>query len=96
MQHPFTISEDAVSEAITHISAVKALMRTTDVGMLPPDMQKALSSFSFGSNGFILPPVMSDQILSCVADQTDVTGLMGQVTIAGGSIKFLVRSGQHR
>jgi hypothetical protein len=57
-QHPFVASEDQIAEAKTHIDAIRALMHTTDIGSLPDIQRKALSAFSFGSNGFILPPTM--------------------------------------
>ncbi|OSI33030.1 hypothetical protein [Bradyrhizobium canariense] len=92
-QLPFVPSEDAINEAKNHIDAIKALMRSADVGRLPDFQRKALSSFSFGSNGFILPVEMSARILSCLTDVTDITSLMDNVTISGSSIKFLVDQG---
>jgi len=92
-QHPFVASEDQIAEAKTHIDAIRALMHTTDIGSLPDLQRKALSSFSFGSNGFILPPTMSDRILSCLVDQTDVTSLFDNLQISGASVKFLVDKG---
>ncbi|WP_338830238.1 phage major capsid protein [Bradyrhizobium sp. 27S5] len=93
VQHPFVASEDQIAEATTHIEAIKALMHSADVGRLPEAMRKALSSFSFGSNGFILPVELSDRILSCVVSPTDITSLFDSVTISGSSIKFLVDRG---
>ncbi|UGY16730.1 phage major capsid protein [Bradyrhizobium septentrionale] len=93
VQHPFVASEDQIAEATTHIEALKALMHSADVGRLPEAMRKALSSFSFGSNGFILPVELSDRILSCVVSPTDITSLFDNVTISGSSIKFLVDRG---
>jgi HK97 family phage major capsid protein len=92
-QHPFVASEDAITEAKTHIEAIKALMHSADVGRLPEAMRKALSSFSFGSNGFILPVELANRILSCVVSPTDITSLFDSVTISGSSIKFLVDRG---
>ncbi|MBR1172986.1 phage major capsid protein [Bradyrhizobium sp. KB893862 SZCCT0404] len=92
-QHPFAPSEDAITEAKAHIDAIRALMKTTDVARLPDTQRKALSAFSFGASGFVLPPEMSDRILSCTIDQTDVTALMGSATLAGNAIKFLVDKG---
>jgi hypothetical protein len=36
--------------------------------------RKALSAFSFGANQFILSPEMSNTVISCVFDETHVTG----------------------
>ena len=91
VQHPFSASEDQINEAMAHINAIKALMKTTDHSRLPDIQRKALSSFSFGSNGFLLPVEMRHaRILSCLTDVTDVTSLMDNVTVSGSSIKFLV------
>jgi len=57
---------------------------------LPLEFRKSLTAFSLGSNGFILAPQISDQVLSCLVDPTDVTGIMNNVQISGGSIKFLI------
>jgi DNA repair exonuclease SbcCD ATPase subunit len=55
-QYEFTAREDQIEEAKAHIQAVGQLMRTADVSRLPDFQRKALSSFSFGSNEFLLPP----------------------------------------
>jgi len=52
--------------------------------------KKSLTSFSFGSNQFVLLPQMSDRVLSCLVDPTDIAGLMGQATTSAGSLKFLI------
>jgi hypothetical protein len=39
---------------------------------------------------FVLAPQMSDRVLSCLGDPTDVAGLMGQASTSGGSLKFLI------
>ena len=89
-QHEFSASEDAISEAKAHISAIKAMMKVTDVSRLPDFQRKALSNFSFGANGFLLPVEMSDRILSYLTGPTDITALMDNVIVSGSSIKFLV------
>ena len=43
-----------------------------------------------GASGFILAPEMSDRILSCITDPTDVTGIMQNITISGPAIRFFV------
>jgi HK97 family phage major capsid protein len=89
-EHPFQPTEDQITEAITANKAVRALMHTTDVAMLSPEYRKSLSSFSMGASGFILPPEISNKILSCLVYPTDVSGLCGNLTVSGPSIKFLV------
>jgi HK97 family phage major capsid protein len=88
--HPFTPSEDQITEAQVAVEALRAVINSTDQSNLPIEFRKALTSFSFGSNGFILAPEMSSRILSCLVDQTDVAGIMANMTIAGPSVKFLI------
>jgi len=90
LDHPFAPTEDQITDGITAIKAMHALFKTTDLANLSDVHRKALSSFNVGTSGFILPPEMSDRILSCLEDVTDVTGLMNNLTISGPSIKFLV------
>src|SRR5262249_18360674 len=66
------------------------LMHSTSIDQLPLDQRKALSSFSFGSQGFMLAPEQSSEILSCLVDVTDITGLMRNISISSSSIKFFV------
>jgi hypothetical protein len=42
------------------------------------------------SSALILTPEMSNQVLSCIVDPSDLSGLVNQVTISAGSIKFLI------
>lgn len=88
--HPFAPTEEQIAEASIACKSMNALINSTDVTLLGVDQRKALSSFMFGSNGFILSPQMSSVILSCLVDQSDVTGLMQNLTISGPSVKFLI------
>ena len=88
--HPFTYTEDQVTEAGIAIKAMRALMHSTNITELPDDQRKALSAFNLGSTGFFLAPEMSATILSCIEDVTDLTGLMSNLSISGPSVKFLV------
>jgi hypothetical protein len=49
-----------------------------------------MSNFSFGTNSFIMPPALASQILSCIVDPTDLTGLVNVVQISAPSIKFMI------
>jgi len=88
--HPFTPSEEQISEASIAVKALSALMNTPDVTNLSADYRKALSAFNFGSNGFILAPEMSARVLSCLVDETDVAGIMANMTISGPSVRFMI------
>ena len=57
---------------------------------IPLGERKALSAFNLGSTGFMLAPEMSATILSCLEEPSDIAGLMANVPISAGSIKFLV------
>jgi len=89
-EHPFTFNEDKVKEAELAIAGLRNWMHSTHIDLVPPDQRKALSAFTFGSSGFILSPEMSNEILSCLIDVTDIAGLMRNITISGPSIKFMV------
>src|SRR5215831_21025870 len=67
-------------------------MHSTSIDQLRFDERKALSAFSFGSQGFILAPEMSNEILSCLTEITTIAGLVKNITISGPSIKFLTDS----
>jgi len=90
-EHPFTYTEDQIAEAELAIKGLRAMMHTTDYKtQLSPEYVKALSAFTFGSQGFIMAPEQSNEILSCLVDVTDITGLMRNMTISGPSIRFPV------
>lgn len=79
-----------IDEAIVARKALRSLIRHGDVKRLDHLEMKSLSSFNFGSNGFILAPEMSSRVLSCLTDETDIAGLMANMTISGPSVKFLI------
>lgn len=90
VEHPFEASEEEIAQAGVAVKALSALMHSTDIKYLPDEYRASLSAFNFGSNGFIMSPEMSSRVLSCLTDETDITGLMDSMTISGPSVKFLV------
>ena len=84
----YTPSSSEIDEALLHRKAMKALLRHGDTTRLDPTFQKSLSAFSFGTNGFLLAPEMSNQVLRCIVDPTDVSGLVNRVNISAPSIRF--------
>jgi HK97 family phage major capsid protein len=88
----YTPSSCEVDEAVLATKALRSLFRHGNVDRLDNLEKKSLTSFAFGSNQFVLPPQMSDRVLSCLVDPTDVSGLMGQETTARDSLKFLIDS----
>jgi len=55
-----------------------------------PAKARILSAFSFGTNQFMMAREMSNQVLRCLVDPTDLSGLVYHVTISAGSIRFLI------
>src|SRR5215471_16676511 len=83
-------SSSEVDEALLANKAMRSLFRHGNLDRLDNVQRKSLSSFAFGSNQYILAPQWSDRVLSCLADPTDVSGLMGQATTSVGSLKFFI------
>jgi HK97 family phage major capsid protein len=79
-----------IDEALIVRKALRNLFRHGDPMRLDPTERKSLTSFSFGINAFILAPEMSDTVLSCLVDPTDIAGVMNNVNISAPSIKFLI------
>jgi hypothetical protein len=83
-------SHDEIGDATTARKAIRNLFRRRDPNNLDPVERKSLSSFSLGSNQFILPSEQSDRVVSCLADPSDVAALMNRVQISAGSIRFMI------
>jgi HK97 family phage major capsid protein len=86
----YTPSYDEINEATLATKAQHELFRHGDVTRLSTECRKSLSSFSFGGNSFLLAPEMSREVISCVVDPTDLAGLMDQVSISAGSIRYQI------
>jgi hypothetical protein len=90
MVPPFEPTSEQMSEAVLAVKGIRGLLHTTSIDQLPFDQRKALSSFNMGASGFILPTEMSDRILSCITDPSDLAGVMGNISISGPAVRFLV------
>jgi HK97 family phage major capsid protein len=77
-----------IDDAVLARKAFRNYFRHGDVNRLDLVERKSLSSFAFGNVGWIVSPQMSNQVLSCLVDPTDLAGLVNHVPISGGSIKF--------
>lgn len=86
----YTPSSAEIDEALTARKGLLNLFRHGDANRLGPTERKSLSSFTFGTTSFILPPAMSNRVLSCIVDPTDISGLFDVVTISAPSIRFLL------
>lgn len=89
-QPAYEPSSEEIDDALTARKAMNNLLRHGNLDRLDNLEKKSLTSFSFGSNQYILPPQWSSQILTCLVDPSDVAGLMGQEQCSGGSLKFLI------
>ncbi len=78
-------SQSDIDEAITARKAFAAYCRTADFARLGDAQRKALSNFQFGG-GALVPPEISDRILSCLIDPGDLTGAVEQLMISAASI----------
>jgi HK97 family phage major capsid protein len=85
----YTPSSSEIDEALAARKALKSLFRNGEA-RLDHLQKKSLSSFSFGTNAFLLPPEMSTRVLSCLVSPTDVSGLADHVQISAGGVKFLI------
>jgi len=90
LEHPFEPSEDQIKAAIAYRKALTLAINSVDHNTLPEEVRKSLTAFAFGSNGFIMPPEMSNQVVSCIVDPTDLAGLMSSMNISSPSVKFLI------
>jgi HK97 family phage major capsid protein len=89
-EQPFCPSEAELEEAEHAVRGLRHLFKCTTIDQLPLIERKALTSFNMGASGFVLVPEMSARILSCLTDITDVAGMVGNITISAGSIKFML------
>jgi hypothetical protein len=62
----YTTTPAEIDEALLCRKAMRSLFRHGDIGRLDHLEKKSLSSFSFGNNGFLLAPEMSNQVLRCI------------------------------
>jgi len=72
-----------------HKKALATLLRKSDPTRLPQEYQKNLSGFNYGgAGGWLLQPQMSNEVLRCATDPTDLAGMMNNVNISSGSTIF--------
>jgi predicted phage gp36 major capsid-like protein len=55
-------------------------------------VQKSLSAFQLAGSGMLAPPERMAEILSCVHYPSDISGLVGRVSISGPSAQFLIEN----
>jgi hypothetical protein len=79
-----------IEEALVARKALEKLFRTGELNNLDVNDRKALTSFTFGGNSFILSPQMSDRVLSCLVEPFNLAGLMHNENISAGSLNLLI------
>jgi HK97 family phage major capsid protein len=65
-------------------------VRTGDFARMIEAEKKALTEFSMGNIGVLVPVEVADRILSCLTDPGDLAGTVDSMTISSGAVKFLV------
>jgi len=80
-------SHAEIDEAMNYRRSLLGLWRHGDPNRLDLNIRKALTSFSLGTNSFIMPPTLSATILSC---PTDLAGLVNAIQISSPSIRFMI------
>jgi HK97 family phage major capsid protein len=83
-------SHAEIEDAQNYRRGLHSLWRHGDPNRLEQNIRKSLTSFSLGTNQFIMPPTLASQVLSCIVDPTDLAGLVNSVNISGPSIKFMI------
>ena len=87
---PTKVNIEQVALAIKALKKYIHLPHGMDkMSMLTDAEWKAMTSFAFSGNSFVLAPQMSSRVLSCLEDITDVSGMFSNMTISKGSVKFL-------
>jgi len=81
-------SSTEIDEAIIARRALPSFIGHGNLDRFDGSICKSLSSFSFGSSGFLLPPERSNVVLSCLVDPSDLSSLFNRVSISSSSITF--------
>ncbi|GLR85838.1 phage major capsid protein [Bradyrhizobium iriomotense] len=79
-----------IEQAIAARKAFRSFLRFGDFQRMLDPERKALSEFALGQFGVLVPPQISDRILSCLTDPGDLAGIVDNLTISGASIQFLI------
>ncbi|MGY3621250.1 phage major capsid protein [Bradyrhizobium sp. USDA 10063] len=87
---PVSFGSQDIDTAMTAARSFTSYLRAGDFARMPDLERKALSEFSLGGIGVLVPPEISNRILSCLTDPGDLTGVVDSMTIAGASVQFLV------
>jgi HK97 family phage major capsid protein len=86
----YSPSSGEIDEASAARKAFSHVLRHGDAKQLDGFEQKSLSAFSFAGTGMLLPPERMAEVLSCIVYPSDLSGLMGRVSISGPSALFLI------
>jgi len=79
---------DEIEVAVVAQRGWRKILRHGRLERLDHTEQKSLSAFSFGGTGWMVPPTLSNRILSCLTDPDDFMSLLSQESISGPSIQF--------
>lgn len=88
---PIDFGYQEIDQAALARKAFVSYVRTGgEYGRMIEMEKKALSEFSVGSIGHLVPPEISDRILSRLTNPGDLTGTVDNLTISSGAVQFLV------
>lgn len=87
---PIEFDFQQVDQASLARKAFSSYLRSGDFARMVEPERKALSEFTMGNIGLLLPPEVSDKILSCLTDPGDLTGVVDNLTISSAAVQFLV------
>jgi HK97 family phage major capsid protein len=87
---PIDFGPQELDQAAIARKAFAPYLRSGDFARMIEPEKKALSEFSMGNIGILVPPEISDRILSCLTDPGDLAGTVDSMTISSGAVQFLV------
>jgi HK97 family phage major capsid protein len=87
---PLEFGGQEIDQAIAARKAFVSYIRSGDFQRMLDPERKALSEFALGALGVLVPPQISDRILSCLVNPGDLTGIVDSMTISAASIQFLI------
>jgi hypothetical protein len=65
-------------------------LRAGEFGRMVDAEVKSLLTFHLGNSGILVPPAISNRILSCLVDPGDLTGVVDSMTISAAAVHFLI------
>lgn len=87
---PIDFGPQELEQAATARTAFASYVRTGDFARMIEPQKKALTEFTMGNVGVLMPPEISERIYSCLTDPGDLTGTVDSMSISAAAVQFLV------